>query len=380
VTAVQPPSGEPRATDQTAHGIRTPPNPGPAWPDAVRLPDSGWRSSDELVVGVYAFSRRLATTLEPPRVHQDIVDTIAGATSAQQAALATYDEREQALTIVATHGYPSVLVEDLRIPPGSGVIGRVFEARRPLLVIDASRERPSRPRRLRYRTPSFIAVPLVAGTRSLGVVSIADREDGQPFDRRDLTTTRALAAAATLALARERLATRAHLLARAAAIDPLTVLFNRRYFETRLEEEIQRARRYGVDLALLMIDADNFKVFNDLLLHSGGDRILRTMADLLRRSVRAFDVCARLGGEEFAILMPGSNAEAAKHSAERIRQRIADYRFDVGPLPAGLHPTISIGIAVLNGAGTAQDLSARADRALYAAKAAGKNCVRIAET
>ena len=379
MTAVEPSSDQPRVMGLTARGVPTPtPNPGPSWPDAFSLLTGSWQSSDELVVGVYAFSRRLAGTIEPPRVHQEIVDTIAVAVGAQQAALATYDEQDQTLSVVATHGYPSVLVEDLRIPPGTGVIGRVFAARRPLLVIDASRERPYRPRRLRYRTPSFIAVPLVAGTRSLGVVSVADREDGQPFDRRDLTTARALAAAATLALARERLAARTHRLARAAAIDPLTALFNRRYFETRLEEEIQRARRYDLDLALLMIDADNFKTFNDLLGHPGGDRILRTMSDLLRRSVRAFDVCTRFGGEEFAILMPGSNAEAAVHSAERIRQRIADYRFDPVLLPTGFHPTISIGVAVLNGAGTPQDLIARADRALYAAKAAGKNCVKLA--
>jgi len=381
VTAVEPPADRPGVVDRTAHGTpRHTPGPNPARAEAIPLLGGSWRSSDALVVGVYAFSRRLAGLLEPPRVHQHIVDTMAGAIGAQQAALATYDEQQQALSIVATHGYPSVLVEDLRIPPGTGVIGSVFAERRPLLVTDAVRERPSRPRRLRYRTASYIAVPLVAGLRSLGVVSVADRQDGLAFDHRDLTTARALAAAATLALARERLAERTSVLARAAAADPLTALFNRRYLETRLEEEIQRARRYGLDLALLMIDADNFKVFNDLLGHPGGDRILRTMADVLRRSVRAFDVCARFGGEEFTILMPGSDAEAAIHTAERIRARIAEHRFDPTLLQAGLRPTISVGVAVLDGAGTAQDLIARADRALYAAKAAGKNCVRIADT
>jgi len=223
-------------------------------------------------------------------------------------------------------------------------------------------------------------VPLFAGRQGFGVVSLTDRADGRPFDRGDLTTVRALAAPAILALARERLAMRARALAHAAAIDPLTGLFNRRYFETRIEEEIQRARRYDLGLALLVIDADNFKVFNDLLGHPGGDRILRTMADVLRRSVRAFDVCTRFGGEEFAILMPGSNADAAMHSAERIRQRIADYRFEPRFLPPGVHPTISIGVAILDGAGTAQELVASADRALYTAKAAGKNCVRLATT
>jgi diguanylate cyclase (GGDEF)-like protein len=90
-------------------------------------------------------------------------------------------------------------------------------------------------------------------------------------------------------------------------------------------------------------------------------------------------VCTRFGGEEFAILMPGSNAASALQSAERIRQRIEEYKFDPFVMPDELHPTISIGVAVLAPDNTAQDLIGRADRALYVAKAEGKNCVRMAE-
>jgi diguanylate cyclase (GGDEF)-like protein len=181
-------------------------------------------------------------------------------------------------------------------------------------------------------------------------------------------------------LSTARLAQKAKGLAHAAAVDPLTSLFNRRYFETRIDEEIQRARRYGLDLALLVIDADDFKGLNDLFGHLIGDRVLRAMSDTLRRSVRAFDVCTRFGGEEFAILMPGSSATSALQSAERIRQRIEHYRFDPLLIPSEMHPTISVGVAVLTDESSAQDLIARADRALYAAKAAGKNCVRLATT
>jgi diguanylate cyclase (GGDEF)-like protein len=187
-----------------------------------------------------------------------------------------------------------------------------------------------------------------------------------------------MAAPAALGLASARLANQAKDLAHAAAVDPLTSLFNRRYFENRINEEIQRARRYRLDLALLVIDADDFKALNDAFGHLVGDRVLRTMADMLRRSVRAFDVCTRYGGEEFAILMPGSSAGSAFQSAERIRQRIERYRFDPLVIPPERHPTISVGVAVLTGEGSAQDLIARADRALYAAKAAGKNCVKLA--
>jgi diguanylate cyclase (GGDEF)-like protein len=210
------------------------------------------------------------------------------------------------------------------------------------------------------------------------VITLADRADLQPFTREDLTVARAMAAPASLALVSSRLADQAKELAHAAAVDSLTGLFNRRYFETRIDEEIQRARRYGLDLALLVIDADDFKALNDLLGHLAGDRVLRAMSDMLRRSVRAFDVCTRFGGEEFAILMPGSGAASALQSAERIRQRIAGYNFDPLLVPPDQHPTISIGVAVLQAEDSAPELITRADRALYVAKADGKNCVRLA--
>ena len=223
-----------------------------------------------------------------------------------------------------------------------------------------------------------MAIPLVTEDRGSACSRSPIGWTSAPFTRGDLTMARAMAAPAALGLSSARLASRARELAHAAAVDPLTALFNRRYFETRIEEEIQRARRYGLDLALLVIDADNFKALNDTLGHLVGDRVLRAMSDTLRRSVRAFDVCTRFGGEEFAILMPGSNAASALQSAERIRQRVEQYRFEPRVVPPDMRPTISVGVAVLTAESSAQDLIARADRALYAAKAAGKNCVRLA--
>lgn len=332
---------------------------------------------EEVLVATYTFARNLAHATSSRDLHQLIVETLANEVGADLAALATYQENQQRLAVVATHGYRAVLVEDLRIPPGVGVLGGVFASRLPMLVVDATRERMTRPRRLRYRTGSFLAVPLFAGRLGLGVVALTDRRDGLPFTRSDLTAVRALAAPAALALARDLLNIRAQELAHAAAVDALTGLFNRRYFETRITEEIQRARRYGLDLALLIVDADDFKAINDRLGHLAGDRVLKTMADVLRRSVRAFDVCTRFGGEEFAIVLPGSDAKSATLSAERIRHRVDSLRFDDG-LPADLHPTISVGVAVLSADATAQDLIGRADRALYRAKAEGKNRVRVA--
>jgi two-component system, cell cycle response regulator len=218
-----------------------------------------------------------------------------------------------------------------------------------------------------------MALPLRTAAGVAGVICVSDRLDGRPFTRADLSMLRTLAAPAALALARERAEAQAESFAHAATIDPVSGLFNRRFFQVRLEEELQRARRHNMHVALLLIDLDDFKAINDTFGHMVGDVVIKDTADILRRSVRAFDVCTRFGGEEFAIVMPDSSQQSAINVAERIRQRVEDYRLaDVRPL----HLTASVGIAVSGADDTVGDLVAGADQALYLAKRAGKNQTR----
>ena len=233
---------------------------------------------------------------------------------------------------------------------------------------DRLRNRP------RYRTHSFVAVPVRAGQRTLGVITATDREDDRPFTRDDVSSLRALAAPVALALSRELAVSEAEQYAHAAAIDPLSGLFNRRYLHVRLEEELERARRHQIPLALLMIDLDDFKMVNDKFGHLAGDAVIKDVAVILRRTVRMFDVCTRYGGEEFAILMPNSGAQSAATVAERIRRRIESYRF-TEPALASLTVTASIGLAVSTAQLLPRDLIERADQALYQAKTLGKNRV-----
>jgi diguanylate cyclase (GGDEF)-like protein len=287
---------------------------------------------------------------------------------AQPGALAIWNAREDALTISASLGYPRELVEDVRIAPDTGIIGRVFAARKPVL----ERAAPGS-RRLRYATDSYLAVPLLAATGdALAVVALTDRADRRAFQLSDLDCVRSFAAPAALALAGDRLQTSLDELTRAATTDPVTGLLNRRYFETRIEVELQRARRQHQDLALLMVDIDDFKRVNDIYGHLRGDRILREVADLLRGGVRIFDVCARFGGEEFVIVMPGASAQVAEQVAERIRRRV-EARSRLDPVPT----TVSIGIAMLGFGDSREDLLRAADSALIAAKRAGKNVVQM---
>jgi diguanylate cyclase (GGDEF)-like protein len=348
---------------------------------ALRLPGARTRSRRRmrLLTHARAFARLLAKTTEPTLIHRAIVDAVAQATHAEQAALALFDEEDGNLWIAATHGYPHVLVEHVRIAPGNGVIGQVFKSREPLRVSDIATLGPLYLHRPRYRTPSFIALPLMIGDEPLGVMTLADRADGGAFDRADLIAASTLAAPAALALARQQLARQTQDLERAVAVEPLTGLFNRRHFSTRIDEEVERARRYSLDLALLLVDIDDFKRLNDTCGHLVGDQILRDTANILRQSVRVFDVCTRFGGDEFAILMPGSTAASALQSADRIRQRVEAYRPAGGAAIFDERVTISVGVSARRPAASTEEMIAAADRALYAAKAEGKNRVKLFE-
>jgi diguanylate cyclase (GGDEF)-like protein len=317
---------------------------------------------------LHVFSHRLART-DQGGLHAIVLRTLAAQVGARTGALATYNEQDQGIAIVATQGYPISLVEHVRIAPGEGVIGRAYQSGRPLL---GHADEQGASRRLRYRTSSFIILPVVAGDHRLAVVALTDRSDGRAFDARDFAAARILAASAAPALTRERLAQNVDDLTRLATVDAVTGLFNRRYFESRLLAEVERARRQQQELALLMIDIDDFKRINDTRGHLEGDHTLHDVADLLRQSVRIFDVCARFGGEEFAIVMPGASASVAMQVAERIRARV-DRHFS----HESFRVTVSVGVGMFEIEQGSHELIEAADRALMAAKAAGKNIVWI---
>jgi diguanylate cyclase (GGDEF)-like protein len=333
----------------------------------VRLDDE--RRHSERYRRLYAFVRRLTSSADLAHTQRCILRAMAHEVRAQVASFAVFNDADHTLAITATLGYPPAIVEHLRLAPGDGVIGEVFVSGRPVLGV-VPRDMA---RRLRYKTDSYLAIPLVASGRTIAVVCLTDRADGRRFEEPDLAGARLFAAPAALALARHRVSESLDELTRAATVDPVTGLFNRRYFETRIQAEVQRARRQQQDLALLMVDIDDFKRINDTFGHLEGDRALRDVADLLRRGVRIFDVCARYGGEEFAIVMPGASRHMAVQVAERIRQGMADRsRLTTMPL------TVSVGVGFLGADESEEDLIGSADRALMSAKKAGKNVVKTA--
>ena len=168
------------------------------------------------------------------------------------------------------------------------------------------------------------------------------------------------------------------LVRRQATTDELTGLANLRAFRARLGAEVERARRHDRDLSLVLIDLDHFKRVNDAFGHLEGDRVLGAIAGALAVAARGDDFAARFGGEELALLMPGSDAAGAVAAAERLRETVESLTVTVGD-GEEIAITASFGVATASGqSASSHELLAAADAALYEAKRAGRNCVRVA--
>jgi diguanylate cyclase (GGDEF)-like protein len=159
--------------------------------------------------------------------------------------------------------------------------------------------------------------------------------------------------------------------------DGLTKLHNHRYFQEHLAKEVKRAARAREPLALVLIDIDHFKIWNDRLGHSGGDDILRRIAEIMLQLTRETDLLARYGGEEFALLLPNTELEGAIQLAEKIRSTVAETRFFLDPPSERQALTVSVGVSIFHGDKRA--FFDEADQALYRAKATGRDCVMAAE-
>jgi diguanylate cyclase (GGDEF)-like protein len=219
------------------------------------------------------------------------------------------------------------------------------------------------------RFGSACAAPLVFRDQLLGVL-IALAPGTRVFLPHDVGSLETYAGHAAIALANAQLVGQ---LERSAMEDPLTGLANKRAFHRACATEAGRAAREESTVALVMLDIDHFKGINDSYGHPFGDHVLVAVAKALRAAVRGHDTVARLGGEEFALVLPGSSADAAYDVAERARGLIARIE-----LPAG-HLASSAGVAVTSGEGaSASDLLDAADRALYEAKRQGRDRTALA--
>jgi diguanylate cyclase (GGDEF)-like protein len=214
-----------------------------------------------------------------------------------------------------------------------------------------------------------IEVPLQAGQLNFGSLILF----GDDFSDEDRMTAVSLASHAVVALDNARLH---RIVERQAMMDGLTGLANRRQCEESLADELARVDRFGGSLAIVVADLDWFKDVNDRYGHPAGDSLLRDFASLLQETLRDVDLAGRWGGEEFMLILPGTDLTGGAQVAERVRAALASRMVlvDGTPIPV----TASFGVASVPPAKTASELFAAADAALYEAKRAGKNRVQAA--
>jgi diguanylate cyclase (GGDEF)-like protein len=260
---------------------------------------------------------------------------------------------------------------------GEGLIGWAIEKAQSLNVPDVNAdERFAVFEGQGFAVRSVVVEPMIAHGDVIGALSASSAE-ADAFDEEDQLLVRLLANCSVSPIERARLR-------RLALYDDLTMAFNHRYLALRLQEELDRAQQArniasiagpAGTVSLLLFDLDHFKKVNDQHGHQIGDRVLRIFADRVRASVRQADILVRRGGEEFVLIMPQTGEEAAAATAERIRRALGDNAI----VPAEgieLSQTVSIGVATWNGQESAEVFEARADAAMYQAKAAGRNRVR----
>jgi len=255
-----------------------------------------------------------------------------------------------------------------RMPASAGLWGAALSSGKTLIEDDVH----ASPEYVGFyqETRSRMCIPLVSFGQTLGVLML-ESEELASFHQDDVESLEAVADICATAIQNAHYVERVKQL---AYLDGLTGIFNRRYFEMRVVEEIDRARRFDSGMAVLMIDIDQFKRLNDEFGHLLGDEVLRQVSSMFHQQVRKIDVVCRYGGEEFAILLSQTNQQHSLAVAEKLRRLVESWQFPGVPQSV----TISAGVATFPDHGTTRDeLVKSADAGLYAAKQGGRNRVLL---
>lgn len=321
-------------------------------PAATEIADLRARANDlELLM---AAGRRLARSGGPDEVRESVCDAAADLAGADLAAVIELAPDRRSLVVSATN--------DEELEGQTGTLGNAEHATRAfssgqLAFAGDPGEEPSWPLE-RVGAQAGAWQPVMRGGGVEAVIVVGWRRPAPPPSERVRASLELLAEEAGVAL--ERAAALDHLTG-LARTDPLTELSNSRAWRDELGRELARAERSGQRFAVGLIDLDDLKRYNDQWGHAAGDRVLLTAAARWRRRLRLTDLLARIGGDEFAVAMPGCSLAEAVELADQLR----------AALPDGV--TCSIGVAEWSGSESAADLLARADQALYAAKNSGRD-------
>lgn len=341
--------------------------------ERARLYEQLWRHAQQLDA-LYSIMKDITGNLNLDDVLRAIVERMLILIRAEHGALSLYDAQRNDLLVQLSvnmdYNYAGV-----RLAMGEGAMGKAALQRRPVVVYDY---RAWNERSLKCEaesTANVLAVPLLAGDELIGAMSAGDSDLKRTFTNDDIRLLSMFAQQATIAIKNARLFAEVQQL---AITDPLTGIYNRRYFAVAARREFERAHRHRRPLAVIIADLDDFKRINDRYGHPIGDRVLQAVSSVFRRELRAGDLLARYGGEEIIALLPETSDEGAVRVIERLRLMLA--QTVVVANQEIVRVTASFGIAIFADPFTipnVETLIEQADRALLQAKRKGKNRVEI---
>ncbi|NOZ67713.1 MAG: sensor domain-containing diguanylate cyclase [Deferribacteres bacterium] len=283
-----------------------------------------------------------------------------------------FEDETSELVVEAKKSLDETVKEKMRLKKEESIAGLVVDSGGPLLVEDIEKDpRFSQQNRPRFKTKSFVSVPLNLQGKVTGVLNLSDKTGGGVFNEDDLDMIQSFINNAAIAIDRSMLFGQTEEFKKLSITDPLTGIYNRRYLNIRLSEEITRYNRYKHPFSFLMFDLDGFKEYNDTYGHISGDSLLKSLASVIESSLRTIDIAARFGGDEFVVIFPQTAKMDAIQITNRLKEKIdralSQYRIEI-PL------TVSMGLATYpDDASSIMELIERTDQALYLAKKGGGN-------
>ena len=330
---------------------------------------------------LYDISRAFSSTLDSDDVYAEILGIVGCMLDYEELILMLHKEKSRQLHVVSTYGIadPNPLM-GMAFDKGEGITGEAILKRKPIYVPNTRRDK----RYLYYKglkpgDCAFYTVPIFSpdGEQVIGVLNVS-RPASEAFNNQERETLRAVSNLIGLWI------TNAHLFGAVkeqSVKDVLTGLYNRRDGEETIAREVRRAARFGRQFSVLIVDIDFFKKYNDRYGHPQGDIVLKEFGGLMKASLRDVDYVSRWGGEEFLVILPNTDAEGAIQAAEKISRNVRRHPFPKRTSQPGRHFAVSIGAATFpDHRREADALILAADKALYEAKGAGRDQVRLADS
>ncbi len=327
-----------------------------------------------IIEPAFEMTEKIHAAVDMEMLSVALLETSLEILNAEQGSLMLLDDETSELVVEAHKGTANVIIEKMHIRPGEGIAGKVIDSGSPLVVEDIENDpRVRQENRPHYRTKSFLSAPIKLQDRVAGVLNISDKVEGGAFHEKDLNVIQSFLNSVSIAIERSLLFKKAEHLKKLSITDPLTGIYNRRYLNKRLSEEITRYNRYKHPFSFMMLDMDKFKEYNDTFGHIAGDNLIKALAHTIAKSLRVIDIAARFGGDEFVAIFPQTPKADAVQITNRLKEKIDD---TLKKQSLELPLSVSIGLATYpDDASSIMELIEKTDQALYLAKKGGGNRV-----